>query len=149
MNNFPSRLKKAMRYRGFRQADLASKTGIERGTISNYVNGKYKPKAKNVILIAEALKVNTPWLLGEDDIPMEIDPSVDYVLSEVDYYKTAYIKLEYSDIVEMNISQEEWCALYKDFDRCSENFKADILKYMYLVFAMDEMINSKSNKGEE
>lgn len=146
MDNFPARLKKAMRYRGFRQIDLANETGIDRGTISYYISGKFKPKARNILLIAEALKVNAPWLLGEDEVPMEIDPSTEIVTSELDYYKTAYIKLEYSDVVEMNISQEEWNILYDEFARCSDNFKADILKYLYLVFAMDEMINQSKEK---
>lgn len=148
MNNFPVRLKQAMRIRGLRQTDLAEKTGIEHGTISNYVNGKYKPKAKNVILIADALKVNTPWLLGVDDVPMDIDPSVDYYVSEDDVYARAYLKLEYSDIVQMNISKEEWAVLYDKFEKISDSFKTDILKYMYLVFAMDGMINGKEKKGE-
>ena len=148
MNNFPVRLKQAMRIRGLRQTDLAEKTGIEHGTISNYVNGKYKPKAKNVILIADALKVNTPWLLGVDDVPMDIDPSVDYYVSEDDIYARAYLKLEYSDIVQMNISKEEWVVLYDKFEKISDSFKTDILKYMYLVFAMDGMINGKEKKGE-
>lgn len=148
MKNFPERLKKAMRFRGLRQTDLAEKTGIEHGTISNYINGKYKPKARNIILIAEALKVNTPWLLGEEDVPMEVEPNVEYLATEIDNYKTTYIKLEYSDLVEMNISREEWNVLYDEFDILSENFKADILKYMYLVFTMDEIVNIKKSRDK-
>ena len=137
-----------MRLRGCRQKDLAEATRIDHGTISNYVNGKYKPKARNVILIAKALNVNTPWLLGAEDVPMEIDPNIEYHVSEDDVYARSYLKLEYSDLVEMNISREEWNALYDKFEKISDTFKTDILKYMYLVFAMDSMLNSVGKKEE-
>ena len=136
----------ALKHRGYRQVDLAKATNIERGTISNYLNGKYKPKAKNVLLIADVLKVNVPWLLGDEEVPMEIDPNVEYYVSEDDVNRRAYLKLEYSDAVEMNISKEEWCALYDEYDTIPEKFKADILKYIYLIFAMAEMLKKKEEE---
>lgn len=143
MENFPDRLKKAMQLRGFRQIDLSSKTGIERGTISNYINGKYKPKAKNVIIIAKALGVNSPWLLGAKDVPMEIEPGVDYHISDDDVNTRAYLKMEYSNILEMNVSREERTAFYEKFESLSEQAKIDIVKYMYMVFTMDKFNNEK------
>ena len=143
MENFPNRLKFAMQFRGYRQVDLANETGIDRGTISRYISGEFKPKAKNILLIADALRVNAPWLLGNEDVPMDIDPSVEYVVSDDDVNKRAYMKLEYSTIVEMNISEEEWCALYKRFNELSEKSKIDIMKYIYLIFTMEEIIGKK------
>ena len=143
MENFPKRLKLAMQIRGFRQIDLANETGIDRGTISRYLNGEFKPKAKNVILIADALKVNELWLLGNGEVPMDIDPSIEYVVDPDDVNRRAYMKLEYSNLVEMNISQEEWCALYKQFDTLSEKSKIDIMKYIYLIFTMEEIMGKK------
>lgn len=143
MENFPNRLKLAMQFRGYRQVDLANETGIERGTISNYINGKYKPKAKNVLLIADALKINAPWLLGDAEVPMEVDPNIEYVIDPEDVNRRAYMKLEYSNLVEMNVSQEEWCALYKQFDALSEKSKIDIMKYIYLIFTMEEILGKK------
>lgn len=135
MDDFPSRLKEAMRLRKYRQIDLANKTGIGRATISCYMSGKYKPKAKNVLSIAGVLNVSVPWLLGED-VPMEVDSTIDYYVAEED----KYIKIEYSDLVEKHITREYWCALYDEFDNLPEQSKTDILKYLYLVFTMDEMI---------
>lgn len=147
MDNFPARLKEALKHRNFKASDLAKRTKIERGTISNYLSGKYKPKAKNVLLIAEALKVNVPWLMGNEDVPMEIDPAIEYHVSEEDVYARAYLKLEYSELVEMNITKEEWCALYDEFELLSENSKTDIMKYIYLNFAMAKMVKYKDENN--
>ena len=149
MENFPLRLKDAMKARGYKAIDLSNLTNIDRGTISYYLSGKFKPKAKNILLIAEALKVNVPWLLGDEEVPMDMDPSVDYYVTEDDVYTRAYLKLEYSDVVQMNVSREEWNVLFDKFENVSDKFKTDILKYMYLVFAMDEMIKIKSNKDDK
>ena len=149
MDNFPMRLKEAMKAKKFKAIDLANATDIDRGTISYYLSGKYKPKAKNILLIAEALKVNVPWLLGNEDVPMEIEPSIDYHVSEDDVHARAYLKLEYSDIVEMNISKEEWCALYDEFETLSDNSKMDIMKYIYLNFAMADMIKFKDSQNNQ
>lgn len=145
MENFKKRLKEAMKIRGFTQADLANATNIDRGAISRYVRGDFKPKAKNAILIAEALKVNTPWLLGDKTVPMDIDPNIEYFMSEDDVNTRAYLKLEYSHAVEMNISKEEWCAFYEQFDKLSEESKRDVLKYIYLQFAVDQLVNSNKD----
>ena len=147
MDNFSARLKEALKLRNYKASDLAKRTNIERGTISNYLIGKYKPKAKNVLLIAEALKVNVPWLMGDEEVPMEIDPAIEYHVSEEDVYARAYLKLEYSELVEMNISQDEWCALYDEFETLSDNSKMDIMKYIYLNFAMAKMIKYKKEEN--
>lgn len=61
-----------------RQTDLAEETGIAKGTISNYINGRYEPKAPAIAKIAKALNVSEMWLWGYD-VPMErhayADPS--------------------------------------------------------------------------
>lgn len=144
MDNFSNRLKIAMKDRGFSQADLVNATNLDRGTISRYVKGIIKPKAKNIVLIAEALNINVPWLLGDEEVPMEIDPAIDYHISDGDIYARTYIKLEYTDVVEMNISKEEWCVLFDKFDNLSDKSKIDIMKYIYLIFTMDDMV--KNNK---
>lgn len=143
MENFAERLKMAMNYRGIKQIEVCKLTGIDRGTMSNYTNGKYKPKAKNILLIAKVLKVNAPWLLGAEGVPMEIDPTIDYHVSEDDVNTRTYLKLEYSNVVEMNISKDEWCAFYDKFDSLTEQAKIDILKYLYLQFAVSKLIEEE------
>lgn len=70
MTTFTDRLKQAMSMRHMRQKDLFEKTGIPRGTISNYVLGKYKPKFEVIETLANALNVSPIWLNGAD-VPME------------------------------------------------------------------------------
>jgi transcriptional regulator with XRE-family HTH domain len=70
MVTIAERLKEAMALRGYRQADLIEKTGINKGALSCYISGKYKPKQNNIYLLAKALDVSEAWLMGAD-VPME------------------------------------------------------------------------------
>ena len=55
---FSERLSAIMEIRGMKQADLSKRTGLAAGTISNYIQGKYAAKGKNLRLLADALDVN-------------------------------------------------------------------------------------------
>lgn len=68
---FNERLISAMDRLGIKQIELANRTGIAPGTLSNYMQGKYKAKGENLRKIADALNVNPAWLDGLD-APMEI-----------------------------------------------------------------------------
>jgi transcriptional regulator with XRE-family HTH domain len=54
---------------GKKQADLVRETGLDRGSISSYLSGKYEPKQKAIYKMAKALDVSESWLLGYD-VPM-------------------------------------------------------------------------------
>ena len=58
------RLQEAMRLRQIRQTDLAEATGIAKGTISNYIKGKYEPKAPAIAKLAKALHCSDMWIMG-------------------------------------------------------------------------------------
>ena len=64
------RMQLALRKRNMKQVELSRLSGIDGGTISNYLYGKYKPKQDKLVKIAEVLDVNPAWLLGYD-VPME------------------------------------------------------------------------------
>ena len=64
------RLQKIMTVRNVKQADLARSTGISRGAISNYVLGRYEPKADIIGKLANALNCSVTWLWGYD-VPMD------------------------------------------------------------------------------
>ena len=49
---------------------MAEKTGIDKGQISSYISGKYKPKQENLTLMAVALNISEYWLMGLD-VPMD------------------------------------------------------------------------------
>lgn len=63
------RIQERMRALNLKQADLVEKTGISKGALSSYISGRYIPKQKNIYLIAKALNVTEPWLMGAD-VPM-------------------------------------------------------------------------------
>lgn len=69
MKNFTDRFNEALALRGMKQIDIARKTGIAPGTISNYAVGKYAPKDDKLTAIAEALGVSEAYLCGYSDDP--------------------------------------------------------------------------------
>lgn len=70
MSTTANRIKEALQIRNMKQADLVEKTRISKGALSSYISGAYKPKQKNLYLIAKALEVSEAWLMGLD-VPME------------------------------------------------------------------------------
>ncbi len=71
-DTFQNRLNKALELREMKSVELAEKTGFSKGRISQWVNGKHKPTSEGLYIIAEVLRVNESWLMGED-VPMEYD----------------------------------------------------------------------------
>lgn len=69
MKPFNERLVQAMSQRNINQSQLVKMTGINKGALSSYVNGRYEPKQSNTYLLAKALRVNEAWLMGYD-VPM-------------------------------------------------------------------------------
>lgn len=70
MDTFANRLNQALQLRGITPAELSRRIGVAEGTISNYRKGTYEPKQKRLQVIAEALQVSIPFLLGYD-VPAE------------------------------------------------------------------------------
>ena len=66
MEEIKGRIKHALQLREMKQAELAEKTGIDKGQISSYLSGRYKPKRENLSLMAAALEVSEDWLMGMD-----------------------------------------------------------------------------------
>lgn len=60
------RLRDALDLRGLKAVDLSDRTGIPRSVLSYYINGKAKPKADRLYIMAKALDVSEAWLLGYD-----------------------------------------------------------------------------------
>ncbi len=63
------RLKEALAAANKKQADLVRETGLDRGSVSSYLSGKYEPKQKAIYKMAQALNVSEAWLLGYN-VPM-------------------------------------------------------------------------------
>ncbi len=66
MKSFKDRFNEALKLKNTTCAQIAQKTGIYESTLSNYKKGKYAPKQDKLELIARALNVSIPWLMGAD-----------------------------------------------------------------------------------
>ncbi len=64
------RLNAAFSSAGMTQAELSRLSGIDRGSISLYLSGRYCPKSDKLLRLAEALKVSPQWLSGVEDDPV-------------------------------------------------------------------------------
>ena len=61
---FAERLRAALQLRDMKPSVLSYKTGISESALSHYLKGHYEPKAKKLMLLAEALHVSESWLSG-------------------------------------------------------------------------------------
>lgn len=75
MNNIKDRLSEALKARNMTPAELARRSGVDKGSISRYLSGKFEPKQSAVLSMAKALNVSPSWLLGYD-VPIEPDYTV-------------------------------------------------------------------------
>ena len=64
MAKFNERLLEAMKAKGITQAELCKRTGIGKSAMSQYMSGNFNPKQTRTYLIATALNVSIPWLMG-------------------------------------------------------------------------------------
>ena len=72
ISTFAQRLQMGMDLRGYKPADIARLTGLDKSSISRYRSGAYKAKQDAVYKIAQALRVSESWLMGYDT-PMDPD----------------------------------------------------------------------------
>ena len=68
-DTFKNRLLFAMQQNNVKAADLATRTGLSKAQISQYVNGVYEAKQQALYKLAVALNVSEAWLMGHD-VPM-------------------------------------------------------------------------------
>ncbi len=73
MATFAERFTQALIIRQISAAELSRKLNINEATLSQYKKGMYEPKQRRTELIAKALNVSIPWLMGAD-VPMEEEP---------------------------------------------------------------------------
>ena len=64
------RIKKALKIKGMRQAELCKLANIPKSSLSQYLNGDFEPKQDRIYLMAQVLNVSEAWLMGFD-VPME------------------------------------------------------------------------------
>ena len=67
MKQFSERLAYAMDTKQMTQAELSRRSGISKGSISNYLSGRWSPKGENMYKLATVLDVDPLWLDGKSD----------------------------------------------------------------------------------
>lgn len=75
MNDFQSRLQKAIADRNITASELSRISGVGKSDISNYINGVYVAKQDKCYLLAQALSVDPGWLMTGDE-PIQQNTSV-------------------------------------------------------------------------
>lgn len=123
------RMKHALQLRGMKQVELADKTGIDKGQISSYLSGKYKPKQENLSLMAVALNVSEYWLMGLD-VPMEREASEEVIREQQKRFE-AYAQGIYG------LREPEM--LLKLYEQLSEENRAKARLYMERLLAVQKM----------
>ena len=143
MEDFSKRLREAMEFRNFRQVDLVNATKLDKGAISNYLSGKYRPKSANAVMLARALNVNELWLMGYD-VPMEIDPYVDYSHDDKEEEENkGLMTYEYKEGFEKEITKEKWCEFYDKIKTLPDSLQLDVFKSVVLMASMADMLKEK------
>ena len=70
------RIKKALKIKGMKQAELCKLANIPKSSLSQYLSGDFEPKQDRIYLIAKALNVSEAWLMGFD-VPMDRQAKMD------------------------------------------------------------------------
>lgn len=68
VQSIANRIREGLELRNLTQQELCDKTGISKGQLSSYINGRYEPRQDNIYLISKALDVSPAWLMGYDVI---------------------------------------------------------------------------------
>lgn len=63
------RLKEALERKGYTQQDLADMSGVNKASVSQYVNGSHAPGNISAMKMSKVLGVAPEWLMGFGEIP--------------------------------------------------------------------------------
>ena len=124
-----ARIKQGLQIRNMKQVELADKTGIDKGQISSYLSGKYKPKQENLSLLAAALDVSEYWLMGLD-VPMEREGSEEAVREQKKRFE--------ADVQGIYVLREPEMVL-KLYEQMTEENRAKVRLYMERLLAVQKM----------
>lgn len=91
-SNSKERLKEMMNILNLKPVDICKKSGIQKSSLSNYLNGTREPRQDQISLICDPYGINPAWLMGYD-VPMYMTkmdgttPSTDEITQALDLYK--------------------------------------------------------------
>lgn len=79
------RLREALNNKNMKAQELADKTGINKASISQYINGSHAPSNISAGKMADVLNVSPLWLMGFD-ISLENSGNNDYTEKALEMY---------------------------------------------------------------
>lgn len=116
ISNTAERLRMLMEQFGLTQADFGKTVGIDRSTVSLYLNGKRVPRQDKLALISEKYRVQPGWLMGYD-MPMRKETSI--IRQDIRVNDT---------LIELD----------RVIDRMSDEKRAELLQYANFLLARDK-----------
>jgi len=81
---FKDRLKEIRERRGWSQAELAQKSGLQPTAISHFETGGRSPSFDNLRRLADALNVSTDYLICRSNEPSMAGPQTDSLFRDLD-----------------------------------------------------------------
>ena len=142
MDTTANRLKRAMEIRNMKAIDLHDKTGSGKSSISQYMNGKVKPKQDRIYLMAQALNVDELWLMGHD-VPMERIERAESAPPPSQPYRA-----ELAERDELTEHEREHIELYRELDERGRN-AVDDLTDLHVERVRESTERSSGSTGTE
>jgi transcriptional regulator with XRE-family HTH domain len=106
MSELKDRLKEALYIRGMTAAELARQSGLDKGSISNYLKGKFIPKQNAIASMARALGVSPAWLMGYD-LTMDGDKVIELDLGKLTELNRAKVQAYYQALIDSQEKNKE------------------------------------------
>lgn len=134
-NIFQKRLQEAIKSSGLTQSEVSKRSGISRGSITDYLKGRYEAKQDKVYDLAKVLGVRSDWLMGfnvpkvERNSTTTIDVTTVPVLSKVSAGMPIYAEENIVDNIYLPAHEvkpgKEVFGLVVDGDSMNREFKQD------------------------
>lgn len=118
------RIRNAMDLRNLTQSELSEKAKIDKGQLSSYLSGKYKPRQKNIEAIAKTLNVDEAWLMGFD-VPME--RHVSSAKKDDNYYQTDAERKLILSYRKLNEKNQKKCSVYVNTLLTNQQLEEELL----------------------
>jgi repressor LexA len=128
---FQERLQEAIKRSGLSQSEVAKRSGISRGSITDYIKGRYEAKQDKVYDLAKVLGVRSEWLMGYNVDPVKPAKSVNIkeipVVSQVSAGPPLYAEeniIDHTYVAESLLKDgKEYFGLIVDGDSMDKEFR--------------------------
>jgi len=149
------RIKEALEIRNMIQADLVEKGKFDKGQLSSWISGKYRPRQNNIALLAEILDVSEGWLMGYDvQMNSKLSPDEAWdkesqkVIDKVYAFDCQLKALgwEYKVVAEDDSSTSDIPDVYVLFTKGENSFKVSGNDYDTLINDTQEFIKKRLQK---